>query len=385
MQNIRELQSTRVDHEPHHQPHLLQPRAAPAGHRRLGPPLEEPLASRRSAPDDEPQRLRQHPELRALRHHGGTEDWTFWTAGSLGYTFEIGPNEFHPPYSNGVVDEYLGRGSPPAPARAATARPTTRCSRRPKQGTALGHRGLGAQRLGARRSPRRSPRRPRRSGTTTSGRTSGRFDVPGHARVHDDDRRATVRVERQPVHAAGRRRARPRAARRPPQADHASPTRRASRPRTPATRSRARTRSSIRRRGPARGRQRPHDGPHRLGRPEDRLGPLHLRRAATSSPSRRPSATPPRTRDDRPAGGALHRGDRQLRPGRRPGVRRLGQRPRGLREPAPAQETPDKEAWTFTCTSPDGKRHAASRSWSIAVSAPTSATPAQRPPRARKR
>ena len=41
---------------------------------------------------------------------GGTEDWTFWTAGSLGYTFEIGPNEFHPPYNNGVVDEYLGRG-----------------------------------------------------------------------------------------------------------------------------------------------------------------------------------------------------------------------------------------------------------------------------------
>ncbi|WP_332642528.1 hypothetical protein, partial [Aeromicrobium sp.] len=36
--------------------------------------------------------------------------WTFWTAGSLGYTFEIGPDEFHPPYNNGVVDEYLGRG-----------------------------------------------------------------------------------------------------------------------------------------------------------------------------------------------------------------------------------------------------------------------------------
>ena len=41
---------------------------------------------------------------------GSTEDWTFWTAGSLGYTFEIGPNGFHPPYNNSVVDEYLGRG-----------------------------------------------------------------------------------------------------------------------------------------------------------------------------------------------------------------------------------------------------------------------------------
>ena len=41
---------------------------------------------------------------------GATEDWTFWTAGSLGFTFEIGPNGFHPPYNNSVVDEYLGRG-----------------------------------------------------------------------------------------------------------------------------------------------------------------------------------------------------------------------------------------------------------------------------------
>jgi hypothetical protein len=41
---------------------------------------------------------------------GGTEDWTFWTAGALSYTFEIGPTEFHPPYAQGVVDEYLGTG-----------------------------------------------------------------------------------------------------------------------------------------------------------------------------------------------------------------------------------------------------------------------------------
>jgi hypothetical protein len=41
---------------------------------------------------------------------GGAEDWTFWTAGSLSFTFEIGTIGFHPPYNNGVVDEYLGRG-----------------------------------------------------------------------------------------------------------------------------------------------------------------------------------------------------------------------------------------------------------------------------------
>jgi len=39
---------------------------------------------------------------------GTTEDWTFWTAGALTYTFEIGPDEFHPPYETGVVAEYLG-------------------------------------------------------------------------------------------------------------------------------------------------------------------------------------------------------------------------------------------------------------------------------------
>jgi hypothetical protein len=44
---------------------------------------------------------------------GATEDWSFWNTGGLGYTFEIGTTEFHPPYAEGVVAEYLGR--PPAP------------------------------------------------------------------------------------------------------------------------------------------------------------------------------------------------------------------------------------------------------------------------------
>jgi hypothetical protein len=43
---------------------------------------------------------------------GSTEDWTFWTAGAFSYTFEIGPDEFHPPFETGVVAEYLGL--PPA-------------------------------------------------------------------------------------------------------------------------------------------------------------------------------------------------------------------------------------------------------------------------------
>ncbi|MRJ74962.1 peptidase M14 [Aeromicrobium sp. SMF47] len=39
---------------------------------------------------------------------GSTEDWSYWNTGGLGFTFEIGPDEFHPPFQQGVVNEYLG-------------------------------------------------------------------------------------------------------------------------------------------------------------------------------------------------------------------------------------------------------------------------------------
>ena len=40
---------------------------------------------------------------------GTTEDWSYNATGGYGYTFEIGPNEFHPPFEE-VVDEYMGAG-----------------------------------------------------------------------------------------------------------------------------------------------------------------------------------------------------------------------------------------------------------------------------------
>ncbi len=40
---------------------------------------------------------------------GTTEDWSYNATGGYGYTFEIGPNEFHPPFPQ-VVEEYLGAG-----------------------------------------------------------------------------------------------------------------------------------------------------------------------------------------------------------------------------------------------------------------------------------
>ncbi|QDI69994.1 carboxypeptidase [Streptomyces calvus] len=41
---------------------------------------------------------------------GSTEDWSYNATGGYGYTFEIGPDEFHPPFPE-VVDEYLGAGA----------------------------------------------------------------------------------------------------------------------------------------------------------------------------------------------------------------------------------------------------------------------------------
>lgn len=41
---------------------------------------------------------------------GTTEDWSYWSTGGFGYTFEIGSEEFHPPYEE-VVDEYVGHGA----------------------------------------------------------------------------------------------------------------------------------------------------------------------------------------------------------------------------------------------------------------------------------
>jgi hypothetical protein len=41
---------------------------------------------------------------------GTTEDWSYNATGGFGYTFEIGPDEFHPPFPE-VIDEYLGAGA----------------------------------------------------------------------------------------------------------------------------------------------------------------------------------------------------------------------------------------------------------------------------------
>ena len=73
-----------------------------------GFPLEEPqykaLGARMTAHND----YANIPGFGLYDTTGGAEDWTFWTAGALSFTYEIGATEFHPPYETGVVAEYLG-------------------------------------------------------------------------------------------------------------------------------------------------------------------------------------------------------------------------------------------------------------------------------------
>ena len=108
VRNIRELQATRsitnlVTNHTYSNLVLRPPGVADEGF-----PLDEPqykaLGERMAARNG----YTNQPSFQLYDTTGGTEDWTFWTAGSLGFTFEIGPDEFHPPFETGVVAEYLG-------------------------------------------------------------------------------------------------------------------------------------------------------------------------------------------------------------------------------------------------------------------------------------
>lgn len=78
----------------------------------MGAPLDEPQLAALGAVMASRNDYDNIPGYGLYDTTGTTEDWTYWTAGALTYTFEIGPTEFHPPYETGVVAEYLGL--PPA-------------------------------------------------------------------------------------------------------------------------------------------------------------------------------------------------------------------------------------------------------------------------------
>ena len=80
----------------------------PPGVYDVGSPVDEPLMQQLGARMAARNGYANNPSFGLYDTTGSTEDWTYWTAGALGYTFEIGPDEFHPPYEQGVVAEYLG-------------------------------------------------------------------------------------------------------------------------------------------------------------------------------------------------------------------------------------------------------------------------------------
>ena len=94
----------------------------PPGVADMGFPLEEPLAKALGARMTAHNGYANNPSFGLYDTTGATEDWSFWTAGGFGYTFEIGPNEFHPPYEQRRRRRVpRPRRRPRARARAATA------------------------------------------------------------------------------------------------------------------------------------------------------------------------------------------------------------------------------------------------------------------------
>ena len=82
----------------------------PPGLRAQGPPPDEPIYN------DLGQRMANQngyinqPGYALYDTTGTTEDWSYYATGGLGYTFEIGPNEFHPPFEEAIA-EYMGAGA----------------------------------------------------------------------------------------------------------------------------------------------------------------------------------------------------------------------------------------------------------------------------------
>jgi hypothetical protein len=109
VQNVRELVSTRqvttliTNHT--YSDLVLRP----PGLQSQGPPPDEPVYK---ALGDDMAAQNGYDSQKSYELYdttGTTEDWTYYATGGLGFTFEIGNSEFHPPYER-VVEEYTGKG-----------------------------------------------------------------------------------------------------------------------------------------------------------------------------------------------------------------------------------------------------------------------------------
>jgi hypothetical protein len=82
----------------------------PPGVRAQGPPPDEAvykdLGDRMAAENG----YLSEPSYGLYDTTGATEDWSYYATGGLGFTFEIGPDRFHPAYEK-TIAEYLGGGA----------------------------------------------------------------------------------------------------------------------------------------------------------------------------------------------------------------------------------------------------------------------------------
>jgi hypothetical protein len=117
VQNIRELISSRQVTNlitNHTYSNLI---LRPPGVADFGFPLEEPAYRALGASLAAHNGYSNEPGFGLYDTTGSTEDWSFWTTGGLAFTFEIGGDEFHPPYAKGVEAEYLGLAPAPGAGR----------------------------------------------------------------------------------------------------------------------------------------------------------------------------------------------------------------------------------------------------------------------------
>ena len=84
----------------------------PPGVKAQGAPPEDPLLSALGKVMSDQNGYTNQAGYELYDTTGTTEDWSYNATGGFGYTFEIGPEQFHPPYEQ-VVGEYLGKPGTP--------------------------------------------------------------------------------------------------------------------------------------------------------------------------------------------------------------------------------------------------------------------------------
>ncbi|MGH2986001.1 MAG: M14 family zinc carboxypeptidase [Solirubrobacterales bacterium] len=79
----------------------------PPGLQEQGEPVDEPIYKALGDAMAAENGYTSQPSYALYDTSGTTEDWSYYATGGLGFTFEIGPNNFHPPFEQ-TVAEYEG-------------------------------------------------------------------------------------------------------------------------------------------------------------------------------------------------------------------------------------------------------------------------------------